>query len=148
MSLKFHNFYIKYLLLCSVVLEAVIVIEAIAKQAFLSLLLFSAFNILGFITGYVLQKQRRIGLQLVKIRSIIGIVIASILYLLALASFYSSRNEMFKKPTISFQRAEKGEIAIFDGIIDIDCGAAYPEYGVRLCCFCLDTQEVIYQNIE
>lgn len=96
MSLKFHNFYIKYLLLCSAVFEVVIVVEAIAEQAFLSLLLFSAFNILGFITGYVLQKQRRVGLQLIKIRSIIGIVIASISYLLTLANFYLSGNEMFK----------------------------------------------------
>ena len=96
MSLKFHDFYIKYLLLSSVVFEVVIIIEAIAEQAFLSLLLFSAFNILGFITGYVLQKQRRVGLQLVKIRSIIGIVIASISYLLTLTSFYSSGDEMFK----------------------------------------------------
>lgn len=96
MSLKFHNFYIKYLLLSSVVFEIVIVIEAIAEQAFLSLLFFSAFNILGFITGYILQNQRHIGLQLVKIRSVIGIVIASISFLLTLASFYSSGNEMFK----------------------------------------------------
>lgn len=51
-------------------------------------------------------------------------------------------------PTIAFQNAEKGEIAVFDGVIDIDCGAAYPDRGGRLCCFCLDTQEVFYQDIE
>lgn len=51
-------------------------------------------------------------------------------------------------PTIAFQNTEKGEVAVFDGVIDIDCGAAYPERGGRLCCFCLDTQEVFYQNIE
>ena len=43
-----------------------------------------------------MQKQRRVGFQLVKIRSIIGIVIASISYLLTLANFYLSGNEMFK----------------------------------------------------
>lgn len=34
MSLKFHNFYIKYLLLCSAVFEVVIVVEAIAERHF------------------------------------------------------------------------------------------------------------------
>lgn len=51
-------------------------------------------------------------------------------------------------PTVNFQELEKAEIYKFDErIFDIDCGAAYPEYGGRLCCFCLDTQEVFYQNI-
>lgn len=51
-------------------------------------------------------------------------------------------------PTISFQKTDKGEIAVFDEVIDIDCRAAYPEYGGRFGCFCLDTQEAFYQNIK
>lgn len=50
-------------------------------------------------------------------------------------------------PTVFLQKQLKGEIAVFDGSIDIDCGAACPEYGGRLCCFCLDTQEVFYADI-
>jgi serine/threonine protein phosphatase 1 len=33
-------------------------------------------------------------------------------------------------------------------IINIDCGAAYPESGGRLACLCLDTMEEYYQDVE
>lgn len=51
-------------------------------------------------------------------------------------------------PTINLQRLKKAEIFKFnDNVINIDCGAAYPEHGGRLCCFCLDTQETVYQDV-
>ena len=51
-------------------------------------------------------------------------------------------------PTINLQSLKKAEIFKFNSnIINIDCGAAYPEHGGRLCCFCLDTQETVYQDV-
>ena len=35
-----------------------------------------------------------------------------------------------------------------NGLIDLDCGCAYPEYGGQLGCLCLDTMKEYYSDIE